>query len=116
MATVDNLRRAMSAAERTRTNPPYKFEDDDNRDDEPKVIQIPTNLDQKQAIIRQMMNHQVTVQAERSRFEDMVAKERDRLEKEESHIDRELRRHRIAMSREMLLLGISAPMANEEIE
>lgn len=96
---LNTLRRAMTAAETTQ--PAYVFEDDAD----PSVVPIPTSLDQRRETLRSMINHQVTIQAEKAR-----------LQIEDESISREIRRHRIALSREMLDLGIPAPMANEELE
>ena len=97
---LNTLRRAMTAAEVT--EPVYVFEDDGG---DPSVVPIPTSLDQRRETLRSMINHQVTIQAEKAR-----------LQIEDESISREIRRHRIALSREMLDLGIPAPMANEELE
>ena len=97
---LNTLRRAMTAAETTQ--PVYVFEDEDDAD--PSVVPIPTSLDQRRETLRSMINHQVTIQAEKAR-----------LQIEDESISREIRRHRIALSREMLDLGIPAPMANEEL-
>ncbi len=83
----------------------YVFEDVSNERRDPTIIEIPKSLDDMQHTIRQMMNHQVDIQAER-----------ERITIEEESIERELKRHRIALSREMLHLGIPAPMANEELD
>lgn len=87
-----------------KTGPSYQFHDVNNRKDDPRVVSIPISLDQKKATLRQLINHKVTIEA------DMAG-----MASELISIDREITKHQIEFSKEMIDLNIPAPMANDTI-
>lgn len=93
----------LQAAETTKPPPLYKFEDDDDRDH--NVVPIPISLDKKREILTAMLNQQVEIQGDQAR-----------LAQELENLEREINRHQVEFSREMLKLGIRAPMAGEQTD
>ena len=96
---LSTLRQAMTRAEHT--EPPYEFEPVEDYD--ARIVPIPISLDSRRDTLRQMINHRVTIEAEQAS-----------LAAEHENISIQIERHQIEFSKEMLALGIKAPMANED--
>ena len=96
------LRRMMSSASVKTAD--YNFEVDGGRID-PRDVGIPDSLDMCAKVINQLQNYLVDVQAERAKLDIEV-----------ESAEEQLRKIRIHMSRQMLQLGIRAPMAAEAID
>ena len=90
----------LQAAE-TKPPPLYRFEDDDINNN---VIPIPVSLDKRRDTLAAMLNQRVEIQGDQAR-----------LAQELENLEREINRHQVEFSREMLKLGIRAPMAGEDI-